>query len=361
MRMASPRRPDATYSLLVTTDRVPPRRDLGLDAARGLAIVAMVIAHAHPWFVAPGPLNRLVGEINDLASPLFALVMGVSAGLVARDIVARHQERWPTIAHFAVRAVLLIVIGELLVKFDTWIAVVLQPLGLTALVGAFVMFLRPRHLIPLAVLTWLLALANTLPGTEPDNADWHAPWHWLHVYVLSDSHYRLTGLLPLFLLGVVVGRVGHTHRHTLHLTLAVGVAAAIGWLAGKALHLSTDPGRWVDNTHDLALCAIVFAVVCMAAGAPAAVGKVSRVALRPAALIGTVALSAYALQFVLLKVLVQHPPSWLPFGWQPAVVFVGACLLLSWLWARTIGKGPLEWATSELSGRSLVRRRQTAT
>lgn len=90
----------------------PAQRDLGLDAARGVAIVAMVIAHAHTWFTAPGPLDRLVDEINDLASPLFALVMGVSAGLVARGIIARGQDRWPTIAHFAVRALLLVVLGS---------------------------------------------------------------------------------------------------------------------------------------------------------------------------------------------------------------------------------------------------------
>lgn len=340
----------------VSIDSRPGRRDLGLDAARGLAIVAMVIAHSHPWFVAPGPLNRLIGEINDLASPLFGLVMGVSAGLVARGVLARRQAQWPTIAHFAVRAVLLVVIGELLLTFHVWIALVLQPLGLTALIGAFVMFLGPRVLAALAVATWLLQLLNTLPGGT-DTASWRDPGEWLHLYVLSDPHYRVTGLLPLFLLGVVLGRVGHARPQTVRLTFAVGVLGALGWVAGKALHLSTGHGQWIDNTHDLALSAIVFAATCAAAGAPAILGRLSQVVLRPVAAIGTVALSAYALQFVLLKLLVQHPPSWLPFGWKPAVVFIAACLAISWLWARYVGKGPLEWLTAELSGRSLVRRR----
>lgn len=350
----------------VSTGHAPRARDLGLDAARGLAIVAMVIAHSHPWFVAPAPLNRLIGEINDLASPLFGLVMGVSAGLVARGVIERQrerrQEKWPTIAHFAVRAVLLVVIGELLLKFDVWIALVLQPLGLTALVGAFLMFLRPRHLALLAVVTWVAQLANTLPGTDPDTADWHEPLHWLRFYVLSDSHYRLTGLLPLFLLGVFIGRVAHTRARTLQLTFVIGVSGAIGWLAGKALHLSAEPGRWIDNTHDLALCTIAFAVVCVAAGARAPLGTAARAVLRPIAVIGTVALSAYALQFPLLRILVHHAPAWLPFGWRPAVVFIVLCLVLSWAWARLVGQGPLEWLLAQLSGkRLLARRRQLAT
>lgn len=344
--------------MIVSTDSRPAQRDLGLDAARGLAIVAMVIAHSHPWFVAPGPVSRVIGEVNDLASPLFGLVMGVSAGLVARGVLARRRAQWPTIAHFAVRAVLLVVIGELLLKFHVWIALVLQPLGLTALIGAFLMFLRPRLLAALAAATWLLQLLNTLPGSGAGIASWRDPGEWLRFYLLSDPHYRVTGLLPLFLLGVVIGRVGHARPRTLRITSAVGALGVLGWVAGKALHLSTDPGRWIDNTHDLALSAIVFAVVCAATGAPALVGTVSRAVLRPVAAIGTVALSAYALQFLLLKLLIHHAPAWLPFGWKPAVVFIVACLVLSWLWARFIGKGPLEWLTAELSGRSLVRRRQ---
>lgn len=331
-------------------------RELGLDAARGAAIIAMVLAHSLPWFTAPWPLEPLLGQINDLASPMFGLVMGVSAGLVARKVVVRGDRRWPTVAHFALRAVLLMVVGELLLKINVWIALVLQPLGLTAFVGAFLMFLRPRYVAVLAGLVWLLELLNSLPGTEPDTATWRDPSHWLHYYALSDEHYRLTGLLPLFLLGVVIGRVGHTRVRTLWATAVVGAAGVMGWLVGKALHWGTEPGRWIDNTHDLALSALAFAGICAAAGLPALRGRVVREILRPVALVGTVALSVYALQFVLLKVLVQHAPAWLPFGWQPAVVFIAGCLMIGWLWARFVGRGPLELALAWLSGKSLMPR-----
>ncbi|NNG41264.1 DUF1624 domain-containing protein [Flexivirga sp. ID2601S] len=342
------------------SDAPSPTRDLGLDAARGIAIVAMVVAHAVPWFVAPQPLRAIIGQVNDLASPLFALVMGVSAGLVARRVVAARAPRWPTVAQFAVRAVLLVVIGELLGKINIWIAVVLQPLGLTALIGAFVMFLRVRYVAVLAVVLWLLQLLNTYPGNEPNDASWRHPAHWLHVYVLSDSHYRVTGLLPVFLLGLILGRVGHCRPRVLRATLALGVAAAAAWVIGRALGWSTYPGRFVDNTHDLALSAIVFALVGMATAAAPRAGTVIRALirtlLRPVATIGTVALSLYALQFVLIKLLVQHPVGWLPYGWKPAVVFIVTCLLIAWLWARLIGTGPVEWVVNLLSGRRLVRR-----
>ncbi|WP_265446886.1 acyltransferase family protein [Flexivirga meconopsidis] len=341
-------------STVSRTARQP--RDLGLDAARGIAIIAMVIAHAVPWFQAPQPLKALIGQVNDLASPLFALVMGVSAGLVARRVLTEHAARWPTATQFAVRAVLLVVIGELLGKINLWIAVVLQPLGLTALLGALVMFLRVRYLAVLAVACWLLQLLNTYPGNEPNDANWRQPAHWLHVYVLSDSHYRVTGLLPVFLLGLILGRVGHARPRVLRATLALGVLAAAAWAFGRAMGWSTYPGRFIDNTHDLALSGIVFALVGMAAATAPRAGTVIRALLRPVATIGTVALSLYALQFVLIRLLVQHGPDWLPFGWKPAVVFIVACLLISWLWARLIGTGPIEWVVNVLSGRRRVRR-----
>ena len=62
----------------LTTSGAAPARVLGLDAARGLAVVAMVIAHALPFISSrvPEAVMFLLVQVNDLASPLFALVMG---------------------------------------------------------------------------------------------------------------------------------------------------------------------------------------------------------------------------------------------------------------------------------------------
>jgi uncharacterized membrane protein len=68
----------------VTAPGSAPDRVLGLDAARGVAVVAMVIAHALPFVSSrlSEAATYVLLQVNDLASPLFALVMGAAAGLV---------------------------------------------------------------------------------------------------------------------------------------------------------------------------------------------------------------------------------------------------------------------------------------
>jgi len=58
-------------------------RLLVADVLRGIAIVAMVIAHAAPFVPSrPGVLSFVTSMFSEMASPLFALVMGLSAQLV---------------------------------------------------------------------------------------------------------------------------------------------------------------------------------------------------------------------------------------------------------------------------------------
>src|SRR5687768_2613951 len=53
------------------------------DVARGVAILAMLVAHAGPIMAEqPAATLFLQGQLNDLASPLFALTMGAAAAIV---------------------------------------------------------------------------------------------------------------------------------------------------------------------------------------------------------------------------------------------------------------------------------------
>ena len=55
------------------------------DVLRGVAILAMLIAHAVPLLLgAPSAVNFMTDNVNDVASPLFALVMGMSAQIVTQ-------------------------------------------------------------------------------------------------------------------------------------------------------------------------------------------------------------------------------------------------------------------------------------
>ena len=58
-------------------------RDPAVDLVRGIAVVCMVIAHVKVWAPTEDTLVKIVLTlVNNVASPLFALVMGVSAGIV---------------------------------------------------------------------------------------------------------------------------------------------------------------------------------------------------------------------------------------------------------------------------------------
>jgi uncharacterized protein len=63
--------------------RLQKDRYLVPDVARGVAILAMLIAHAGPLMVTQPPATAFVqGQLNDLASPLFAVTMGAAAAIV---------------------------------------------------------------------------------------------------------------------------------------------------------------------------------------------------------------------------------------------------------------------------------------
>ena len=66
------------------------------DVLRGVALFAMLVAHAKPFLVdLPGAVTFAMGSLNDLASPLFALVMGLSAQTLLPARGAAHAARVP--------------------------------------------------------------------------------------------------------------------------------------------------------------------------------------------------------------------------------------------------------------------------
>ncbi|CAN7415970.1 heparan-alpha-glucosaminide N-acetyltransferase domain-containing protein [Microbacterium maritypicum] len=84
------------------------------DALRGFAIVAMLIAHAAPFVPnAPWAVQFITANFSSVASPLFALVMGMSAELVWR----RGGPVGVTLLQQTLRGLFLIVLG---VWMATW-------------------------------------------------------------------------------------------------------------------------------------------------------------------------------------------------------------------------------------------------
>lgn len=330
----------------------PAERVLSLDAARGLAVVAMVVAHGLPWIT---PLlsslpNFVLAQVNDTASPLFALVMGISAGLVFPGPSAGRG-----FARALVRGLALVALGVGLEQFDHWAAVILHILGVLLIVGTPLLLLGTRWLLGVAlalvaispfVITAVTRAGGGEPGGLPPTADWAS--NPLVEWLVLNTHYRVLTLLPLFLLGAVLARRGLRDERAAWWCLIGGLTMA--WLSyalellGVAVVFSGDfPDQLQEN--GLALAAYGLVTVVALGGEGRADGVGARL-LRPVALIGRVALSLYVGHVLFLVPLIDRWPS--P-DWTPFVIFVVGCLVVSWAWARFIGPGPIEWLLDRIS------------
>lgn len=246
-----------------------PGRLRSLDAARGLAVVGMIVVN---WativdYLRLGPVPRQllhaewVGiTLADLVFPAFVFLMGMSFALRSPTSAVS-----PITAGAWFRAIRLFAAGWLLSNLH-WIVSpdgeafrllgVLQRLALVQIsVALLVAYTSPRlqARIVLAVLVgyWLLLLAPTPTGQPPDlNSPGTNFVSWFdrfvlgrHIYVTGEAGYDpegILGTLPAIaqcLLGVQAGRwlrTGHTA-----LNIAAGLAAA--GLVSVALGLLWSP------------------------------------------------------------------------------------------------------------------------
>lgn len=341
-------------------------RDFGLDAVRGGAVVAMIIAHTVTFIrpTAPETLLRIDSVLSDLASPLFALVIGATVVLVGGPAAAGAEAgaRRRFAVQFAIKGVALVPIGWLLSLRPSGVDVVLGPLGVTIVCAAPLIFLRSRILLGLVA---ALAIAGPLLNEAarrvadgfPALTETPVVSELLTWFVLGHN-YRVTGLLPLLLIGLLLGRNVAGRQRRVFIAL---VAAGLVFLAAQLARPLGLPGAKVSGTHvDLARD-IGLAVGCWAAVlllvrmAP----RVCSVLLRPLAVQGRMALSVYV-GHVLVLVLLRLPPVsvWvLPrltdpkLGWGIQLGLLLLCWVASELWWRRFGTGPVERLIGVISGR----------
>ena len=134
-------------------------RVAALDAVRGFAIVAMIIAHAIPFTRAVTPQSVLAGEalLNDVASPLFAFVIGATLALNIGGLPRTERTRFRI--QTAIKAAALIVLGFSLDLVEAHVAVVLDYLGAAMLVAIPLLFCSTRTLL---AITAALCVAGPL-------------------------------------------------------------------------------------------------------------------------------------------------------------------------------------------------------
>ncbi len=207
----------APYDHLVITAAAPvrwfrefgrPPRILGLDVARGLAILGMAGAHigeteAFEW-MDPATWTDLV---HGRSSILFALLAGVSIALMTGRSVLPERERLPSIRlNLVGRGAVIFLIGLALEMLNTPIAVILTLYGI--LYVAVIPFLRWR---PWQLLLGAAVLALVGPALLAFlGAVMLHPFGTGIGFVLYGT-YPITVWLALVLGGMALGRM-HVER-----------------------------------------------------------------------------------------------------------------------------------------------------
>ncbi|WP_193311521.1 DUF418 domain-containing protein [Georgenia satyanarayanai] len=344
------------------------QRIVGVDIARGLAVIGMFVAHlgdtgpdgvhSPSWFVVA----------DGRPSAMFAILAGVSIALFTG---ARTVPRGPALRHgwlrIATRAGVVLAIGLLLEVLGTPVAVILPSYAVTFLLVAPFIALRPWVVAVLAAVAALVGPTLLAVLLSP-GADGSAPVE----AELGDNYVLdlvLTGYYPALvwiaymLLGLCVGRLDLRSLPVQGLLVLTGVGLAlVGYGGGAYLQQAVVPDSELtaqlvrsDPHSDATLellgnAGVTLAVlgVLLAVTTLPPVARVARVLLQPLAATGAMALTAYSLHIVAIAILgndvVWYPESNAVLAW-----FVVVTLVVCTLWTRLLGRGPLEWVMRRLT------------
>jgi len=312
-------------------------RQLWLDIARGIAVVSMVIAHT-------APAGGIFNVTEYLTAPLFAAAIGAGVELAWRswrDGAVRF------VGAYTARGALLFLAGVLIQPLYWQVVVVLQWLGALTVVLAVLVVLRVRGWVA------LVASASVVAAAYPLMVATRGPWAPTGAlapavaFAFSGGPYRLMPLVVAGLLGLGLthwlGRDTVSPRATLLLALGSVLGAGLAILVGMGTSEGASPysGTYPEMVASLAVTTAVLA------GSRWLTTSVRPGHLRwldPLAATGRMAMTAYVLQLVVLRVLTDaflgggRDDHW----WVLAATLLGL-VGVSWAWRRFVGQGPLEW------------------
>ena len=290
-------------------------RIVGLDIARSLAIIGMVVLHMASlvWH------TKVI--LNGLPAALFAILAGVTLMIIARNFTVT------TLLRILARGCIITLIGLALLPLGGEIQVVLVVIGITMMLLCWV---PPLHW------AWKLILfaAATVAATVK-----YAPLTLPQVYpLLAYIAYFFAGML---LYEIYIRKQRAVAQWVS--TAIAGIVAAIGFY----FRFTTDIPGWLRFTGhtgvvgEIVLSIAVAAVVlhlCLLAG------RAASKLVYPFAALGAMSLSIYILHVLTAYYwqshIALHNTAW-------ACAFIALFLVIATLWRRLIGKGPAEWAVAK--------------
>jgi uncharacterized protein len=296
--------------------------------------------------------------VNGRSSILFAVLAGVSIAIISGGTTpAAGADLRAARIRILVRAVLIFAIGMFLVSLDTRIAIILPMYAVLFVAALPVLRWRPRSLFiaagvvsvvaPVVVVSISPALQNGgLQNAGLQNGG-------LLVDLLVTGHYPALIWIAFVLAGLGIGRLDLRLPSIRLGLLAVGAGLAVlgygaGVAATQAVAASTRPVSYdiqqlaTVEAHSGSPFEVIgsagFAIgviaLCLIASAPL------RIPLYPVAAVGSMALTAYTAHVVIVYFIgdsaFMQPDNGL-YLW-----FVLGALVACSIWARLLGRGPLE-------------------
>lgn len=319
-------------------------RVVGIDVARGFAIIGMFAAHAIPR----ADNSELL--VDGRPSILFATLAGISLGLMTGS--ARPPgpgRRGDRVVGILVRALLIFVLGVTLGALDSEVAVILDFYAVMFLLVAPMLYFPRWALGALAV---VFAVAAPALATVVSEADRDGP-----ALIEAARYYLFTGnypaliWLPFLLVGLITARSGLGRARTQLWMMAAGTAAAVLGYGGAALLQGVSAEAHSGSTAEVVGTggfAVAFIGVMLWVTSPerAGFGAAARWVTWPIGATGSMALTIYTLQIITLAVFVdlrdstdgaiEYP------GWPLLIGMTIASLVFAGLWRYFLGKGPLE-------------------
>lgn len=387
------------------TAAAPRPRILGIDVARGVALLGMMAVHAFPTFGEDGRPTEATVLAAGRSAAAFVLIAGVSLALISggRSPVRGH-DRIPVAAGLVVRAALVAALGLSLGMLE-------QSTGISGILPVYAMlFVLAIPLVARAPLTLVgiaaavvalgpLLLVATVDAALPyDGFEGDPTWAMLGdplgllVLLFVTGAYPIVVYLAYLCAGLAIGRLDLRSRRVAWWLLAGGAALAVtariaalvllyplGGLAQLApdtapadgaadavTSLLWDPetsGSWwylalpaphshtpVELVHDLGSAMAVLGAALLLTRVPA----VSRL-LRPLALAGAMALTLYTAHLLVLATGVWED--------RPALLYallVTGSLAFAWIWRRWFRQGPLERIVTVTSAQASAQARRAA-
>jgi uncharacterized membrane protein YeiB len=374
-------------------------RLVGVDLARSVAIIGMIVAHTGAPFLTGAAADAVHGLSRGRSSILFAFLAGLSLALVSgRSEPVRGRPGRRIAVKVAARAAVLIAVGTYLSTLDSGVAVILNYYGFFFLFALPLLRLRANTIAAVAVvlaatgpqlsfaLRWGFE-SGALPLAWRDRVDAADPLARAAdvgiLDVLAYGSYPAFTFLAFLAAGLAVGRLDLTSDRVRWGLFAAGnVLAAVGYgvaevalrspaLAGRLAALessvpytgggATDAERLlgrmfgevpVDDTGWLLLAsphsgtsfeilgstgvALVVLSVCLFLG--------DRFAgpLYPLAAVGSMSLTLYTAHVLILAwINGGGAPVRALAGIQPEFFVIGA-LVFATVWRLAFGRGPLE-------------------